>query len=59
VDRMTVKKLMKLVDYVLPVSGCILVSAAAFVVWLPLGLLAAGVACWCFEGYTEWEGRKR
>lgn len=46
---MIYRKLVKLVPYVLPVFGCILVSAAAFVVALPLGLLVAGIGAFFME----------
>lgn len=56
---MTLKRLAWVLPYLLPLLGCILVSAAALVVALPLGLLVSGVACWVAEWHIETERRKR
>ena len=56
---MTFKKLARLVPHVLPVAGCILVSAAAFTFALWSGLLVAGIGCWLIEVNVEAERRRR
>ncbi|HET7846159.1 MAG TPA: hypothetical protein VFL72_01625 [Acidimicrobiia bacterium] len=52
---MTIKRLSWLAPYVLPVTGCILFSAAAFVVALPLGLAVSGVAAFFMEWRVDAE----
>lgn len=45
--------------FVLPVSGCILISASAFVVALPLGLLVSGIAVFFIEWRMSAERQDR
>jgi ABC-type phosphate transport system permease subunit len=56
---MTLKSLGWLTPFVLPVTGCILFSAAAFVIALPLGLAMAGVGAFFMEWRIDAERTKR
>lgn len=56
---MTFKRLAWVLPYLLPVVGCILISAAAFVVALPLGLVVAGVGAFFMEWRIDAERTKR
>ena len=56
---MTFKSLSKLAEYALPLLACILVSAAAFVVALPLGLVTAGVGALFMEWRIDAERTRR
>lgn len=56
---MTFRQLSKLLPFVLPVLGCILIAAAAFTVALWAGLLVSGVAAFFMEWRVDAERSQR
>lgn len=45
--------------YLLPVLGCILISTAAFVMYVPLGLLVSGIGTFFMEWRIDAERSRR
>jgi hypothetical protein len=52
---MTLRQLEWLLPFILPVLGCILIAAAAFVIHPALGLLVSGIAAFVLEWRVDAE----